>query len=384
MSPFILAMVLVAQAPSAAHKSILSNDRPEFPIGLAKEMKLLENVNLAAIKDPLGVRGFMEQAAKRGDLLAITSGTKAKQLASHKLRGPIFKELVQVELTDGSEKGLRGWVCTDSFVSEKEYAAIGKAAKEKSGEPPAFEPLYRDPTPGETVYLAPQPTMFAMASSLIRLSVADDSASAVFQEWQDATDSTRNAVLKRLENKKAIFFTTLNTEAKVQKVFPDKMINGVYPVQVELQSGQFKGRVGWIPASMASPVPGKTTKVAQTRSEGGKTDAQKVVERRNQRRQQRSKLQAKGETELQAQVDKENELELRRTQIQGQMQLQMLQQQGAIAEARAANERALANQRMTEMLMQQQVRDAYRNGGNVVIEVPPPTTSGESPASPEE
>ena len=110
MSPLILAFVLAAQTPGAAHHSILSNDRPQFPIGLFKEMKLLEDVNLAAIKDPLRVDEFMERAAKQGGLLEVPSGTNAKQLATHKLRGPMFKEIIQVEVTEGDQKGLRGWV----------------------------------------------------------------------------------------------------------------------------------------------------------------------------------------------------------------------------------------------------------------------------------
>jgi hypothetical protein len=83
------------------------------------------------------------------------------------------------------------------------------------------------------------------------LAAADnDSASAVFQEWQGATESSRDAVLARLEKKKAIFFTTVNTEVKVQKVFPETLINGIYPVQVELLNGPFKGKVGWVPVTV--------------------------------------------------------------------------------------------------------------------------------------
>ena len=119
-------------------------------------------------------------------------------------------------------------------MTDDEYAAIGASRKGPKAEEQAYQPLYRDPMPGEKVYLAPQPTMFGMVRSLTRLYPADDSASAVFKEWHEATDSTRDAVLKRLESKKAIFYTPLNTEAKVQKVFPDKMVRGIYPVEVEL------------------------------------------------------------------------------------------------------------------------------------------------------
>ena len=70
MSALILAFVLAAQRTDAPIRSTLSNDRPQFPIGLVKEMKLLEDVNLAAIKDPLRVGEFMEHSAKQGALLA--------------------------------------------------------------------------------------------------------------------------------------------------------------------------------------------------------------------------------------------------------------------------------------------------------------------------
>jgi hypothetical protein len=255
MSTLFLALVLVAQAPDAPTRSTLCNDHPEFPIGFARERQLLEDVNQAAIRDPFGVPKFMEQAAKRGELLAIPSGTKAKRLSAHKLRGPIFKEIVQVEITEGDQNGLRGWVCSAALVTDKEFAAIGATSKRSKSEQPAYKPLYRDPIAGEKAYLSPQPTMFGMVRTLIRLAVADDSAWAVFQEWQGSTETSRDAVLKRLEMTKAIFFATVNTEVKVQKVFPDKLINGIYPVQVELQSGQFKGRVGWVPVTVVSPIP---------------------------------------------------------------------------------------------------------------------------------
>ena len=68
--------------PDAPIRTTLSNDRPEFPIGFAKDRQLLEDVNQAAIKDPIRVGGLMEQAAKQGDLVPIPSGTKAKPLAT--------------------------------------------------------------------------------------------------------------------------------------------------------------------------------------------------------------------------------------------------------------------------------------------------------------
>ena len=124
MSPLVLALFLAVQAPDAPIRSTLSNDHPQFPIGFAKDRELLEEVNQAAIRDPLSVGEFMEQAAKRGELLAIPSGAKAKPLSTHKLRGPMFKEIVQVEVTQGAQKGLRGWVCSKALVSDEEFAAI--------------------------------------------------------------------------------------------------------------------------------------------------------------------------------------------------------------------------------------------------------------------
>ena len=279
---------------------------------------------------------MMEQAAKQGDLLAIPSGTKAKLLSSHKFRGPLFKEIVQVEITQGDHKGLRGWVCSKSLVTELEFAAFGASGDAKKVDKSAYQPLFRDPVAGEKAYLAPQPTMFGMVRTLIRAAVADDSAWAVFQEWQGASESARDAVIKRLETKKAIFFTTVNTEVKVQKVFPDKVVNGIYPVQVEFLSGQFKGSVGWVPVTVVSPVPGKTAKPAAGHADQDKAEDQKTIARRNQRRQQRSKLAAKVEAELEAKVQKEREFQLRNQQAQGHLQLQVLQQQAAIAEAQGA------------------------------------------------
>jgi hypothetical protein len=365
MSPLILAFVLAAQTSSAPHHTILSNDRPQFPIGLVKEMKLLEDVNLAAIKDPERVGEFMEHAAQKGGLLEVPSGTKAQQLATHKLRGPIFKDIIQVEVTAGDQKGLRGWVCWKSLMSDDEFAAVKAGGKAHESETSEYTPLYRDPLPGETAYLAHQPTMLGMPHSLIRLAVADDKAAEVFQQWQGAPDSSRDAVLKMLENKKSVFFTPFNTEVKVQKVFPAQMVHGIYPVQVELQSGQFKGRVGWAPVTVVSPVPDTGHKTAQTAAEKGKTEIERTIEKRNQRRNQRSKAQAKQNADIAASVAQERQQQVRDQQIQAQLRLQMLQQQGALAEARAADARADAYRQLSQNLRQQQLRDAYRNGGGV-------------------
>src|SRR5262249_44796296 len=160
--------------------------------------QLLEDVNQAAIKNPIVVGGLMEQAAKRGDLLPIPSGTTAKFLSSDKLRGPMFKEITQVELTQGPQKGLRGWVCTKSLVSDEEFARIRRRGKEKKARQRAFHPLFRDPLGGEKVSLARQPTMFGIVRSLTRLYAVNDSAPAVFKEWHEATEATRDSVLRRL------------------------------------------------------------------------------------------------------------------------------------------------------------------------------------------
>jgi hypothetical protein len=142
MSPVFLALVLALQAGDSPARSILSNDNPEFPIGFAKNRQTLEDVNQAAMNDPFGVAKFMEQAAKRGELLAIPSGTKAKRLSGYKLRGPMFKELVQVEITEGDQNGSRGWVCSESLVTEKEYAAITASGERNKSEQPAYKPLW--------------------------------------------------------------------------------------------------------------------------------------------------------------------------------------------------------------------------------------------------
>jgi hypothetical protein len=377
MSALILAFLLAAQTPDAAHHCILSNDRPQFPIGLVKEMKLFEDVNLAAIKDPLRVGEFMEHSAKQGGLLEVPSGTRAKQLATHKLRGPMFKEIIQVEVTEGDQKGLRGWVCWKALMSEDEFAAVKAGGEAHKTEKSEYTPLYRDPLPGETAYLAHQPTMFGMPHSLIRLVVADDSAAAVFKEWQGAPDASRDALIKTLEHKKSIFLTAFNTEVKVQKVFPEKMIHGIYPVQVELMSGQFKGKVGWAPVTVVSPVPDTSHKTAQASSEKGKTEIQRTIERRNQRKMQRSKSAAQRNAEIAANVAKDVEQQKHDQQLQAQLRLQMLQQQGAIAEARAADARADAYRQLSQNLRQQQLREAYRNGGGVAYTPDGPMTMDE-------
>jgi hypothetical protein len=364
MSPLILAFLLAAQAPNTPIKSTLSNDRPEFPIGLAKDRQLLEDANLAAIKDPLRVAGLMEQAAKRGDLVPIPSGTKAKPLSTHKLRGPMFKELAEVEISDGANKGLHGWVCSKALMSDDEYAATAASEKGEKAEQQKYQPLYRDPMPGEKVYLAAQPTMFGMVRSLTRLYAADDSASPVFREWHEATDSTRDSVLKRLERKKAIFYTLFNTEAKVQKVFPDQMVGGIYPVQVELLSGPLKGTVAWVNVANASPVPGTRPKEDALEAEKHRAETQATIDRRKNRRQ-KQQARANSPMDTVATTGNAGAPQPNQDQLRAQMQLQMLQQQAALSEAQLANQ-SLLYQQMSRSLRQQQLAESYRNGGGVV------------------
>jgi hypothetical protein len=183
-------------------------------------------------------------------------------------------------------------------------------------------------------------------------------------------------VIKTLESKKAIFFATVNTEVKVQKVFPEKMIHGIYPVQVELQSGPFKGRVGWAPVSVVSPVPGASHKTAQAQNEKGKTEIQRTIELRNQRRNKRANTQAHQKEDMAA-AEKEREQQKHDEQIQGQLRLQMLHQQGAIAEARAADARANAYQQMSQAIREQRLREAYRNGEGVAYGPNGPMTMDE-------
>jgi hypothetical protein len=364
MSPLVLALLLAAHAPDAPIRSTLSNDRPEFPIGLAKDRQLLEEANQAAIKDPLRVGGLMEQAAKRGDLLPIPSGTKAKLLSTHKLRGPMFKELAEVEITDGAHKGLRGWVCSKALVSDEEYAAIGATKKGVKDGEQKYQPLYRDPMPGETAYLAPQPTMFGVVRSLTRLYAADDSAPANVREWHEVSDATREAVLERLEHKKAIFYTALNTEARVQKVFPDQMVGGIYPVQVELLSGPLKGTVAWVNVANVSPIPVTRPKVDPAAAEKRKAEMQVTIDRRKNRRQ---KQQARANSPLDSMATAGNAggQQPNQDQLRAQMQLQMLQQQAALSEAQVATQ-SLLYQQMSRSLRQQQLAESYRNGGGVV------------------
>ena len=323
MSPLVLALLIAAQAPDAPLRTTLSNDRPEFPVGFAKDRQLLEDANQAAIRSPIRVGGLMEEAAKKGDLLPIPSGTKAKLVATEKLRGPMFKEIAQVEITEGSMKGLRGWIVSKSLVTDQEFAAIGASSKAPKAAEQAYQPLYRDPAPGETAYLAPQPTMFGMVRSLTRLYGADDSAPAVFKEWQEATDATRDAVLKRLESNKAIFYTPLNTEARVQKVFSDKMTRGVYPVEVEVLSGPLKGTVAWVCVENVSSVAATRPKVDPSAVEKRKTDLQTTIEHRKNRRM-KAAARAVASAPPTAMAPQPNQ-----DQMRTQMQLQMLQQQAA-------------------------------------------------------
>jgi hypothetical protein len=43
-------------------------------------------------------------------------------------------------------------------------------------------------------------------------------------------------------------------------------------------SGQFKGKIGWAPVTVVSPVPGTSHKTAQTGAEKGKTEIQRTIE----------------------------------------------------------------------------------------------------------
>jgi hypothetical protein len=360
MLPLVLAFSLAAPAADAPTRTTLCNDRPEFPIGFAKDSQLLEDANQVAIRDPLLVEGLMEQAAKRGDLVPIPSGTKAMSLSKNKLRGPMFKEIIQVEITEGAMKGLKGWVCAKSLLSDAEFPAIGATGKEPKGGEQPYQPLYRDPLPGDKVYLPPQPTMLGVARSLTRLYAVNDSAAAVFQEWHEATDATRDAVLRALEKKQAIFYTPFNTEAKVQKTFPDKLTKGIYPVQVELLSGPLKGTVAWVNVANVSPVPGTRPKVDPALAEKRKAELQTTVDRRKNRR-----LKAAAQANSTIPVAKAASERPNQEELRTQMQLQMLQQQAALAEARLANQSVLSQQ-LARSLRQQQLSESYRNGGGVV------------------
>ena len=176
-------------------------------------------------------------------------------------------------------------VCSNALISGKVFAALKTEGEGKKYEDSGCKPRYRDPIAGEKANLAPQPTMFGMVRSLMRLAVADASVAAVFQEWQGAADSSKDVILKRLEGKRSILFSTFNTEVKVQKVFPEKLINGMYPVPVELLSGPFKGTVGWVPVTVVSPVLGKPAKVAAGEAERRKAENQKTIDRRKKRSQ---------------------------------------------------------------------------------------------------
>lgn len=362
MNSLVLCLAMVAQGPSAAGRDTLSNDRPEFPIGLTRDDAFLETVNQAAIRNPEGIRALMEEAAKEQTLTAIPSGTKAKSLAAKTLRGPLFKGVIKVEITDGPNAGLQGWVTSDSLMTGQEYQAR-KSAKQQAEAPAAkYKPLYRDPIAGEKAYLAPQPTMLGMIRHLIRVARADDSAESVFKEWQGATEATRDAILKTLESKKAIFFTTVNTEVKVQKVFPEQMINDIYPVQVEILTGPLKGRIGWVPVTVVSPVPGRAGKPP-----GGEStrtaEIQKTIDRRKQKAQARAKSKAAEDARAaSAAAAAAAAAQQNPATNQAEVQLQILRQQAAIAEAQAATR--LDNE-LTKAIRERRLRDAQLNGNGV-------------------
>lgn len=371
MNSLVLCLVIVAQGPSNAARDTLSNDRPEYPIGLTREESFLETVNQASIQNPEGIGALMEQAARQQALLPIPSGTKAKSLATKKLRGPLFKEVFQVEITDGPQTGVRGWVTSESFMTAQEYAAR-KGAKDRPDAGVAkYKPLYRDPAPGENAYLAPQPTMLGMVRNLIRVARADESAASVFKEWQGATESTRDAILKTLESKKAIFFTTVNTEVKVQKVFPEQLIHDIYPVQVEILTGPFKGRLGWVPVTVVSPIPGRAGKPAGAQESTRTADIQKTIDRRKQKAQARAKAKAAENAKV---VVIEAAEQQNQAASQAEVQLQILRQQAAIAEAQATTR---LDQELTKAIRERRLRDAQLNGNGVYYTPSGPMTVDE-------
>ncbi len=163
-----------------------------------------------------------------------------------------------------------------------------------------------------------------------------------------------------MESKKAIFYTPLNTEAKVQKVFADKMTGGVYPVEVELLSGPLKGTVAWVTVANVSPVAAARPKVDPAAQEKRKTDLQTTIEhRKNRRMKTAARAAASGPSTAMAPQPNQD-------QMRTQMQLQMLQQQAALAEAQLGNQ-SLLYQQMARTLRQQQLSQSYRNGGGVVF-----------------
>lgn len=300
----------------------------------------------------------MEEAAKKQTLTAIPSGTKAKSLATKTLRGPLFKGIIKVEISDGPNARMQGWVTSESLMTGQEFQAR-KSAKADAEAPAAkYKPLYRDPALGEKAYLAPQPTMLGMIRHLIRVARADDSAESVFKEWQGATEATRDAILKTLESKKAIFFTTVNTEVKVQKVFPEQMINDIYPVQVEILTGPLKGRIGWVPVTVVSPIPGRAGKPPGGESKRT-ADLQKTIDRRKQKAQARAKAKAaeNAKTVVIDAAEQQNQAA-----NQAEVQMQILRQQAAIAEAQAATR---LDQELTKAIRERRLRDAQLNGNGV-------------------
>lgn len=365
MTSFLFCLALATQGPSSAARDTLSNDRPEFPIGLATDHAFLEKMNQASIRDPEGIGALMEDAAKQQKLVAVRSGTRARFVSSKRLRGPLFKQIDEVEVTEGPQAGLRGWVTTETLMSAQDCEAR-KAAKPGSDAAIAkYKPIYRDPVPDEKAYLAPQPTMLGMVRHLIRVATLDNSVASVFKEWQGATEPTRDAILKALESKKAIFFTTVNTEVKVQKVFPEQMINDIYPVQVEILSGPFKGRVGWVPVTVVSPIPGRAGKPAVEQGSTRSAEIQKTIERREALRKQKSQARAKSRAAESVKAERNAADQRNQAVSQAELQLQILRQQAAIAEAQAAAERSQLNQELTKAIRERRLRDAQLNGNGV-------------------
>lgn len=388
MMTILVFLGLVAQGPAAPPRDTLGNDRPQFPIGLARDLGVLREANQAATRDPRAVEGFLVDAAKRGALVPIPSGTRAKSLASDRLRGPMFKEVVEVEVSDGPHKGLRGWVCGGALTTSEEYRARC-AAGDRPGEGGKYAPLYSDPVPGDRAYLAPQPTMIGMVRHFIRFAADGPNVAAVFQEWQESKDETREAVLKRLEGKKAVLLTALNTEVKVRKVFPDRLVEGIYPVEVEILGGQHRGKVGWVPVSVVSAAPGKAEpgKAEKSAEERRAEAEQKSAERKAKQsakqaaNQARAQAEAKAMAQAEAKAERDRAAYLAEEQVRSQIQLQMLRGQAAIAEAQAATEQARAYQMMAQSYRDRIYRDALINGSGpyyrsiTITTTPPPNVN---------
>jgi hypothetical protein len=207
-----------------------------------------------------------------------------------------------------------------------------------------------------------------MVRHLIRVATADNSVASVFKEWQGAPESKRDAILRILESKKAIFFTTVNTEVKVQKVFPEQMINEIYPVQVELLTGPLKGRVGWVPVTVVSPIPGRAGKPPGTAESTRTAEIQKTIERRDAVRKQKAQARAKSHAAENAKAAENARAagnagaQPNQGLSQAEMQLQILRQQAAIAEAQAATVR---DQELAKAIRERRLRDAQLNGNGV-------------------